>query len=1055
MSSSAYSEDQLVEQPAIALLEELGWETLNAYEEEYGESGTLGRDNRGEVVLTSRLMPTLRKLNPETPYPAFQLAVEELTRDRSAMSMVAANQEVYDLLKGGFLARVPNRDGASDEFRVRFIDWDDAANNDFLLVSQFWVTGEVYTRRTDLTGFVNGIPLLFVELKAAHKDLRHAYDDNLTDYKSTIPHLFWYNALIILSNGRESRVGSITSAWEHFSEWKKINDEGETGVVSLETVLRGTCEPQRLLDVVENFILFSDVQGGTIKFIARYYQYLGVNQTIRAVQNCEQNRGRLGVFWHTQGSGKSFSMLFFSRKVLRKLAGNWTFVVVTDRKELDKQIYKNFVSCSVITEEEAQADSGDDLKQMLREDHRYVFTLIQKFHTGSGETYAKLSGRSDIIVMTDEAHRSQYDTFALNMRNALPNASFIGFTGTPLMAGEEKTREVFGDYVSVYNFRQAIEDKSTVPLYYENRIPGLQLVNEDINEDLERILEDAELLPEQEEKLQREFGRDYHLITRDDRLDRIAADVVEHFVNRGFAGKAMYVAIDKLTAVKMYDKVQACWSQYLENIKKELVTYKLASGDVERLQKKLQFMQETDMAVVVSQSQNELKQFAKAGLDILTHRKRMRDEQLDVRFKDPDDPLRLVFVCAMWMTGFDAPACSTIYLDKPMRNHTLMQTIARANRVFPDKNNGLIVDYYGVFRNLEKALAIYGAGSSDHDGEVEGHPIDFKHSLVEALGREIASARELCEENEISLDAIQSAPATGFAKLGLIQEAVEKLLADVNAMEQFRSKVIYVNRLYKAILPDDAANQFAGDRALLIVLLEAVRRFTGGGDADDSLLDDVRQQVQELLDESIVSEGYVIPKITDKVDLSKLPFDDLEKMVSKGKKRTEAERLKRLLEHKLNDMVKVNKMRLDMLEKFRALIEEYNMGSHSVEEFFKNLTKFAKDLSDEEQRAIRERLSEDELAIFDLLTKPKMDLSSHDIKQVKKAARDLLETLRREKLVLDWRKQQETRAGVRVAIEEILDRDLPDCYNSVLFQHKCAAIYEHVYDMYSGGRVGV
>ncbi|HKI62284.1 MAG TPA: type I restriction endonuclease subunit R [Mariprofundaceae bacterium] len=1050
MAAGVYSEDQLVEQPAIALLEELGWETLNAYEEEFGESGTLGRDNRGEVVLANRLMQAMRRLNPDVPYPALQMAEQEITRDRSAMSMVAANREIYALLKDGFVARVSGSEGETRDFRVRYIDWSKEKNNDFLLVSQLWVTGEVYTRRTDLTGFVNGIPLLFVELKASHRELKHAYSGNLTDYKDTIPHLFWCNALVILSNGHESKLGSVTSAWEHFSEWKKINDEDETGMVSLETMLRGTCEPARLLDIVENFILFSDAQGGTIKLVARYHQYLGVNRAVHAVEGRRKNRGKLGVFWHTQGSGKSYSMVFFSRKVLRRLEGNWTFVVVTDRMELDEQIYKNFASSGAITESEARAESGEELKRLLAEDHRYVFTLIQKFHTARGETYPQLSARDDVIVMTDEAHRSQYDTFALNMRNALPNAAFIGFTGTPLLAGEEKTREVFGDYVSVYNFRQAIEDKATLPLYYENRIPGLQLVNEEINDDLARILEEAELHPDQEERIKQEFARDYYLITDNERLEQLAADVVEHFMSRSFAGKAMYVAVDKKTAVKMYDKVQANWQLKLEQLKKELLVYKLSGSDWEDLQQRYDFMKEIDMAVVVSQSQNELKEFKKEGLDILTHRKRMRDEQLDVRFKNPDDPLRLVFVCGMWMTGFDAPTCSTIYLDKPMKNHTLMQTIARANRVFPDKNNGLIVDYYGVFRNLEKALGLYGSGIGESGGEETGEPVALKQKLIEALKATVESARTQCNAMRVDIDAIQAAPTSGFAKLGLLQDAVEKLLADASALEQLRASVAHVNRLYKAILPDAAANQFAADRTLLLVLMESVRRLTGAGDGDDSDLDDVRDQVRRLVDDSIVTEGYMIPTVAEKVDLSKMPFDTLEQLISQDKKRTEAERLKRLLERKLNEMVKVNRTRLDLLEKFKALIDEYNLGSQSVEAFFRNLTEFAKALSKEEQRSIQENLSEEELAIFDLLTKPRMELTAQEIKQVKQAAKDLLQTLRREKLVLDWRKQQETRAGVRVAIEEVLDRDLPESFNPVLFQHKCLAVYEYVYDMYAG-----
>jgi len=367
----------------------------------------------------------------------------------------------------------------------------------------------------------------------------------------------------------------------------------------------------------------------------------------------------------------------------------------------DDQIYKNFVSSGVVTEQKAQARSSAHLRRLLREDHRYVFTLIHKFRTEKGERHPTLSDRPDIIVMTDEAHRTQYDTLALNMRTALPNASFIAFTGTPLIVGEEKTRQVFGDYVSIYNFKQSVDDGATVRLYYDNRIPELRLSNEDLNEDMERLLEEAELDEEQEKKLEREFAREYHLITREDRLETVAEDIVEHFMGRGFQGKAMVVCVDRATAVRMYDKVQKYWNRYLDGLREDL-----ASAREERrsgIQTKIRYMEETDMAVVVSQSQNEVEEMRKKGLDIAPHRRRMLNEDLDTKFKDPLDPFRIVFVCAMWMTGFDVPCCSTIYLDKPMRNHTLMQTIARANRVFGDKVNGLIVDYVGVFRDLHRA----------------------------------------------------------------------------------------------------------------------------------------------------------------------------------------------------------------------------------------------------------------------------------------------------------------------------------------------------------------
>jgi type I restriction enzyme R subunit len=661
---AAYTEDALIEQPAIAMFGELHWETANCFHEfEQAGGSPLGRETPSEVVLVSRLRPALEKLNPDLPAEAITKAIEELTRDRSVMSPAAANREIYRLIKDGVKVKAGGKAeggkqrGDEETVTVKVIDWEKPENNDFFLASQFWISGDMYKRRADLVGFVNGLPLVFIELKASHKRLEDAYNKNLRDYKDTIPLVFWFNAFIILSNGSQSRIGTLTADWEHFTEWKKINREGERGVVSLETMIRGTCERARLLDLVENFILFSESRQGVVKMVAQNHQYLGVNNAIAALQEIKKNRGRLGVFWHTQGSGKSYSMVFFAQKAMRKLPGNWTFLVVTDRQELDDQIYKNFAHCGVVTEAHVQAESGAHLKQLLREDHRYIFTLIQKFHTERGQRYPQLSDRDDIIVITDEAHRSQYDIMAMNMRTALPKAAFIGFTGTPLIAGEEKTREVFGDYVSTYNFKQSADDGATVPLYYENRIPELQLTNADFKEDMERLLEEAELDEGQEKKLEREFAREYHLITRDDRLEKIAEDIVQHFMGRGHMGKAMVVCIDKMTAVRMYDKVKKHWQEYIASLKLELKEVDPEHADP--ILDKISFMEKTDMAVVVSQSQNEVDDFRKKGLDIATHRRRMLNENMDEKFKDPKDPFRIVFVCAMWMTGFDVPSCST------------------------------------------------------------------------------------------------------------------------------------------------------------------------------------------------------------------------------------------------------------------------------------------------------------------------------------------------------------------------------------------------------------
>jgi type I restriction enzyme R subunit len=428
-------------------------------------------------------------------------------------------------------------------------------------------------------------------------------------------------------------------------------------------MLRATCDRTRFLDLLENFLLFEEAKGGLRKVTAKYHQVLGVNRVIAAVEDIKGNHGRLGVFWHTQGSGKSFSMAFFTEKVLRTMGGNWTFVVVTDRTELDDQIAATFSAIGALGPrklKDCQAQSRAHLRELLSGNERYVFTLIHKFGTERGEPMPVLSDRADIIVITDEAHRSQYDQLAANMRRALPNAAFLGFTGTPLMAEEERTKEVFGDYVSIYNFAQSVADGATVPLFYESRQPELQLAKEDLKDELQALLVEAELDEDQERRVQTQFAKQYQLITRDDRLEKIAVDLVNHFVGRGYRGKAMFIAVDKATAVRMFDKVKAHWARLLAEEEDRLARAPPEIRDT--IAEQLAWMRETDMAVVVSQSQGEVAEMKAKGLDIIPHRKRMVEEDLDQKFKDPDDPLRLVFVCAMWITGFDVPTCSTVYL---------------------------------------------------------------------------------------------------------------------------------------------------------------------------------------------------------------------------------------------------------------------------------------------------------------------------------------------------------------------------------------------------------
>ena len=1042
MTPGSYSEDQLVEQPAIGLFGKLGWQTLSALEETFGPGGTLGRETKGEVVIVERLRAALVTLNPGLPPEAIQNAIDELARDRSAMSLEAANREVYRLLKEGIQVSIPDRDhGGQKTERLRVVNWEQPERNDFLLVSQFSVVGSLYTCRPDLVGFVNGLPWVVIELKKPGVPARAAFDENLTHYKKEIPQLFWFNALLIASNGTDSRVGSLTADWERFFEWKRIEREDEPRRVSLEVMLRGTCDPTRLLDLVENFTLFSEHKAGLVKVLGQNHQFLGVNNAIASMLEARKlGHGRGGVFWQTQGSGKSFSMVFFAQKVLRKLAGNWTFVVVTDRVELDEQIAKTFKTVGAVSDAEGNqchATSGAHLRDLLRGNHRYVFTLVHKFQTPEA-----LTDRSDVIVLTDEAHRSQYDTLALNMRAAIPRATFLAFTGTPLLAGEERTREVFGDYVSIYDFQQSVEDGATVPLFYENRTPELQLVNPALNDDIYRLIEDAGLDDAQEERLGAVLGQRYHLITRDERLETVAQDIVRHFLGRGFVGKAMVVSIDKATALRMHDKVKRHWAAETTRVEAELRRYDLPTGEQAALRQRLEVLSSTDMALIVSPGQNEIVQMRELNLDIEPHRRRMNESQprLDEKFKDTADPLRIVFVCAMWLTGFDAPSCSTVYLDKPMRNHTLMQTIARANRVFPGKHSGMIVDYANVFASLEQALALYGTGRGG------ATPVRDKERLVDELRSALQDATEFCKRHGVSLAEIEALPASGMERLDAVGSAVERLIAPEATRRELVGHDRVVKTLYSAIKPSPAAAQFSGRVACLSTISETIRARLNPGKADiSSVLASIGRLLDESIDGMTVREGGSPP-----LDLSRINFEVLADRFRKSShKNIDLEALKAAVRSRLDRIVQRNRTRTDFAERFEELIETYNAGSRNIEELFLALVELSRSLEDEEQRHVRENLSEEELVIFDILTRPSPELSAAERDEVKKVAKDLLARIRG-LLVIDWRRRESARAALRMAIEDTLDRQLPDPYSKDVFDRKCAAIFEHVYESYAG-----
>ena len=1036
-----FDEEAAVKAPVLYLMGALGWEEQACLQNEWeGGTSSEGRRNDAQPILIPRLHAALTALNPDVPDRAIDRAIEILTEDRRAMPPQEAARVFHALLRDGVKVELRNAAGASETKTVSVINWRTPRANHFYLADEYWMGGGLMRSRLDVVGFVNGIPLLMMELKAPDVAVRHAFNDNLRHYKENIPQFFTPNGITILTNGGETRLGSAFAPWEHFFDWKKVASEDEKGVVSLEQVLRGTCTPERLLDLIENYTVFEETRKGLIKKVAKNHQYLGVENAVEAVQELEPGDHKLGVFWHTQGSGKSLSMVYFAGKVLRKLPGGWTFVVVTDRQELDKQIYKTFAATGLATEKEAHADSIADLRQLLSEDHRFVFTLIHKFQTRDGSEHPVLSDRDNIIVIVDEAHRSQYDTMAMNMRKALPNAAFIAFTGTPLLAGEEFTYDVFGDPVSVYNFSQSIEDGATVPLYYENRIPELQLDEDVFNEGLSGILERAELDEDQEKELEKRFAKEYHLITRPDRLRKVAADLVDHFLGRGHKGKAMMVCIDKATAVRTYDYVQDEWTERLEDLRKQAVQ---ASGDdLKVLEAQIAYMETTDMAVVVSAAQNEAADLAEKGVDIVPHRKRMQDDDLDEKFKNPDDPLRLVFVCAMWITGFDAPSISTVYLDKPMKNHTLMQTIARANRKSVGKEAGLIVDYIGVFRNLQKALAIYGQPTGGG-----GDPIKDKSALVEHLKNLIGEARAFCSKHGADLDAVLSAAPGSMERLAALQACFEALVSPDDIRKNFLRNAQAVKRVYKAVLPDERAAAFSPDAVLLSTLAKRIRDEIEGPD-----ISAVMEEVETLLDETISAEDYRMAGGAPEqrlVNLAEVDFEALQEQFNSGKKKTAAERLKALLETKVKEMARLNQTRADLLQKLQMLIERYNAGSQNIDSWFEELKAFMAEVQEEENRGLKEGLDEEELALFDILTKPEPKLTEKERAQVKLASQELLKKLKAQKLVLDWWKRQETRAEVKRFISDILNSQLPETpFDRRIFETKCARTYEHVFAQY-------
>ena len=1067
------SEDAIEQAILRRLHEQLGYDLLNCHTSDPDDLNDRSRrSDKCEVILYERLKEAAVLFNPGIPETAIDETLGRLTDKRHAMSPIAANREIDGLIRDGIPVEFENAQGKKEQERVRVIDFTTPANNRFLAVSQLWIKGERGFRRPDILLYVNGIPLVFIELKNSNVKLRAAYDDNLTTYRREIPQLFLFNAFCLLSNAIETKVGSLTAGWEFFFNWLRVEDEKEKidrerirrEGTSLELAVAGVCAPEKLLDYLENFIIYHKE---TDKIIGQNHQFIGVNNAFEVFRERGAKQGKLGVFWHTQGSGKSFSMIFYVRKIFRKLTGNFTFVVITDREDLDGQIYRNFLNTNTVQKHEAaQPKNSEEMRKFLGQNKRLVFTLIQKFRYDKGKDYPLLSDRNDIVVIVDEAHRTQYRTFAENMRAGLPNAQYLAFTGTPLLGRGRKTNAWFGDYVSEYNFQQSMDEGATVPLFYEKRVPEVLIQNEALSEEFYEILEDENLDEAQQAKLEKKFAQEIEVIKRDDRLETIARDVVYHFPRRGYLGKAMVIAVDKFTAVKMYDKVQHHWKEEKKRLQ-GIIRTTVNDIEKERLRRVVEYMRDVQMAVIISEEAGEEEKFKAQKLDVKPHRERMdkldeHGHDVEYNFKDPAHPLQLVFVCAMWLTGFDAPTVSTLYLDKPMKDHTLMQTIARANRVTSwqingvTKRNGEIVDYYNVFRNMKKALKDYAQGQEGLDKP----PVQEKAELFRLLDEAIEQGLAFCRKREIDLSEVMGEKDI-FKNIGLFTDFADTLLGNEEWRKSFNVYENTITSLYEASKPEILGRPVVRQVAVFQYLRGVI-----DGIIEQTDIDQVSIRIGELLDESVVVENtgkfaagdqtpeYRIIAKGKKWDLSKIDFEKLRAdFKTSHYKNIEITDLRAFVQSKLELMLQQNVTRADFAQRLQQIIDTYNAGGTANENYFEELVKFTREMQAEEERAAREGLTEDELELFDLLKKDTM--TGEEEKKVKLAAKALLKRLKQGEpkvLVQDWFKDNQSQKRVRAAVEQVLDKKLPVSYDRVLFKVKCDAIFETMLDYASRGQ---
>jgi type I restriction enzyme R subunit len=1021
--------ESIVEDATLTWFGELGYAIGHGPHIAPGEAAA-ERDSFGEVVLIERLREAIRRLNPLIPDEAREEALRKVLRIATP-SLTQTNRAFHRMLRDGVEVEYPRGDGSIAGDHVRLVNFADVRANDWLAVNQFTVIEGKHNRRPDIVVFVNGLPLGLIELKNAADEgatIWSAYAQ-LQTYKAEIPSLLHYNALLVVSDGLQARIGSLTANQEWFKVWRTIDGEGEAPKTALEldVLVRGVFEPQRFLDLLQHFIVFEeDPDSGALhKIIAGYHQFHAVNaaveETVRASGMTDKNilreeagrywAGRMhggkpgdrraGVVWHTQGSGKSFSMLFYAARVVRHAAmRNPTLVVLTDRNDLDDQLFGQFQRCAdILGQTPVQAANREKLRELLAvASGGVVFTTIQKFLPEKGASMPCLSERRNIIVIADEAHRSQYDLIdglARHLRDALPNASFIGFTGTPIEKTDANTRAIFGDYISIYDIQRAVADKATVPIYYESRIAKLGLnaaALPKIDEEFEEITEGEE--QSKKEKIKTKWAALEALVGDPKRVALVAADLVTHFEKRieAMDGKAMIVCMSRRVCVDLYEaliKLRPEW----DSAKDDEIEAEKGKDCV--------------VKVVMTGSADD-------GPAWQPHiRNKDKRRKLANRFKDSKDSFRIVIVRDMWLTGFDAPCLHTMYADKPMQGHGLMQAIARVNRVFRDKPGGLVVDYLGLADQLKHALANYTESGGKGDPTY-----DTRQAIAVML-----------EKHSIASDMLHGFNWTKWTtgkpveRLALIPAGQEHILEQEDGKKRFVQVVMELSRAFALCAASDEATAIRDDVSYFQAIQAALNKQTSNNRKTPEQID---AAVRQLVSKAITAEGQIIDVFTaaglPKPNIGILSEQFLAEVRGLKYKNVAAELLEKLLKDELKVRAKHNLVQSQLFsEKLKKTLNAYHNRAIATQEVIEELIKLAKEMDAANKRGADMGLTDDEVAFYDALAANDSAVQAMGDDKLKVIAAELITQVRKS-VTIDWTLRESARAKIRVMVKRILNK---------------------------------